>query len=100
MRTGHSDICDKSTSPLPRDQRKTGAVHLNLLALFHFVGASFALLGIAFLAAHCPFMHAIFANPKLFAIQKQPMPVPPEQIFAVMKWFYLAGPYGSWLRPF
>jgi hypothetical protein len=36
-------------------------------------------------------MHAIFTNPKFFENQKQPMPMPPEQIFAVMKWFYLAG---------
>ena len=26
-------------SPLPRDQRKNDANHLNLLAIFHFVGA-------------------------------------------------------------
>jgi len=36
-------------------------------------------------------MHALFANPKLFENQKQPMPMPPEQIFAMMEWFYLAG---------
>jgi len=77
--------------PLPRDQRKIDADHLNLLAIFHFVGAGLALLGIAFLVAHYAVMHAIFANPKFFENQKQPMPVPPEQIFAMMKWFYLAG---------
>jgi hypothetical protein len=27
--------------PLPRDQRKIDADHLNLLAIFHFVGAGF-----------------------------------------------------------
>jgi hypothetical protein len=36
-------------------------------------------------------MHTVFTNPKFFENQKQPMPVPPEKIFAVMKWFYLAG---------
>lgn len=76
---------------MPRDQRKIDADHLNLLAVFHFVGAVLAVLGIAFLAAHYAFMHALFSNPKFFENQKQPMPVPPEQIFAMMKWFYLAG---------
>ena len=77
--------------PLMKDQRKIDADHLNLLAIFHFVGAGLAVLGIAFLVAHFAFMHAIFANPKFFENQKQPMPVPPEQILAMMKWFYLAG---------
>jgi hypothetical protein len=77
--------------PLPRDQCKIDADHLNLLAIFHFVGAGLALLGIAFLVTHYAFMHAVFANPKFFENQKQPMPVPPEQIFAMLKWIYLAG---------
>ena len=77
-------------SPLPRDQRKIDADHLNLLAIFHFVGAGLAVLGLLFLAVHYTFMHAIFANPDFWKNQKQPMPVPPEQVFAMMKWFYLA----------
>ena len=32
--------------PLPRDQRKIDADHLNLLAIFHFVGAGLALLAV------------------------------------------------------
>ena len=77
--------------PLTRDQRKIDANHLNLLAIFHFVGAGLSLIGIAFLLAHYTFMHAIFTNPEIWKDQKQPMPMPPEQIFAMMKWFYLAG---------
>jgi len=77
--------------PLPRDQCKIDADHLNLLAIFHFVGAGLAVLGILLLLAHYTMMHAIFTNPQFFQNQKQPMPVPPGQIFAVMKWFYLAG---------
>jgi hypothetical protein len=77
--------------PLPRDQCKIDADHLNLLAIFHFVGAGLAALGILFLMAHYAVMHMIFTNPKFFENQKQPMPVPPQQIFAVLKWFYLAG---------
>jgi hypothetical protein len=77
--------------PLPRDQRKVDADHLNLLAIFHFIGAGLAVLGLLFLVGHYAMMHAVFTNPKFMENQKQPMPVPPEQIFAIMKWFYLAG---------
>jgi hypothetical protein len=34
-------------------------------------------------------MHAVFTNPKFFEGQKQAPP--PAEIFAIMKWFYLAG---------
>ena len=76
--------------PLPRDQRKIDADHLNLLAIFHFVGAGLAVLGLLFLLVHYTFMHAMFTNPKFFENQKQPMPMTPEQLFAIFKWFYLA----------
>ena len=80
--------------PLPRDQRKIDADHLNLLAIFHFVGAGLAVLGLLFLLVHYTFMHAMFTNPKFFENQKQPMPMTPEQLFAIFKWFYLA--FGIW----
>ncbi|HTB82542.1 MAG TPA: hypothetical protein VK742_02710 [Candidatus Sulfotelmatobacter sp.] len=80
--------------PLPRDQRKIDADNLNLLAIFHFVGAALALVGILFLVAHYFLMHAVMTNPKMFENQKQPMPMTPEQMFAIFKWFYLA--MGLW----
>jgi hypothetical protein len=76
---------------LTRDQRKIDADHIKLLVIFHFVGAGFALLGILFLLVHYMFMHAVFANPEMWKNQKQPLPMPPEQIFTMMKWVYLAG---------
>jgi hypothetical protein len=83
-------------APLPRDQRNIDADHLNLLAVFHFVGAGLAVLGMLFLFAHYMFMHAIFANPAMWQNQKQPPP-PPElfAMFAIFKWFYVIG--GLWL---
>jgi hypothetical protein len=75
--------------PLTRDQRKVDADHLNLLAIFHFIGAGLALLGILFLLAHFAMMHALFANPKMWENQKQGPP--PAEFFAIFKWFYLAG---------
>jgi hypothetical protein len=75
--------------PIPRDQRKIDADHLNLLAIFHFVGAGLAVLGILFLLLHYTVMHSVFTNPDFWKNQKQP--APPAQLFAVLKWFYLAG---------
>ncbi len=70
-----------------RDQRKIDADHLRLLAVFHFVGAGLALLGLLFLVAHYALFHFFFANPNMWQNQKQ-TPPPPE-FFAIFKWFYL-----------
>jgi hypothetical protein len=78
--------------PLPRDQRKIDVNHLGILAIFHFVGAGLALLGILFLLAHYAMMHAVFANPQFWQNQKQGPP--PAQIFAIFNWFYLV--FAAW----
>lgn len=74
-------------APLPRDQRKIDKDHLNLLAIFHFVGAGLALLGLLFIAGHYALFHTFFANPKMWENQKSGPP--PEEFFAIFKWFYL-----------
>ena len=79
--------------PVYRDQRKIDENHLNILAIFHFVGAVLAVFGILFLLAHYAFMHALFTNPKFWEGQKQNPP--PAELFAIFKWFYLIG--GVWL---
>jgi hypothetical protein len=78
--------------PLPRDQRKIDANHLQILSIFHFVGAGLALLGILFLLAHYAVLHAFLANPKFWQDQKQAPP--PAEFFAIFKWFYLI--FGAW----
>jgi len=78
--------------PYPRDQRKIDADHLKLLAIFHFIGAGLALLGILFLLAHFAMFHAFLANPKMWENQKQGPP--PAEFFAIFKWFYLV--LGVW----
>ena len=78
--------------PIARDQRKIDANHLNLLAIFHFVGAALAIFGVLFLLVHYTIMHAVFTNPEFWQNQKQGPP--PEQIFAMFKWFYVLG--GLW----
>jgi hypothetical protein len=78
--------------PLSRDQRKIDADQLNLLVIFHFIGAGLALLGILFLLAHFAIFHAVFANPKMWENQKQGPP--PAEFFAIFRWFYLV--MGIW----
>lgn len=79
--------------PLVRDQRKVDADHLQLLAIFHFIGAGLAVVGMLFLFAHYSFMHHFLDNPKMWEGQRgQP---PPAQFFAIFKWFYVF--FGLWL---
>jgi hypothetical protein len=77
--------------PVFRDQRKVDSEHLNLLAIFHFVGAGFAVLGILFLFAHYAFLHAML-NHKMWVNQKGGPP--PAEFFAIFKWIYVVG--GIW----
>lgn len=78
--------------PQYRDQRKVDEKHLNLLSIFHFVGAILAVFGILFLFVHYEVMHAIFTRPELW--QGQGQNPPPAELFAILKWFYLIG--GVW----
>jgi hypothetical protein len=80
--------------PLTRDQRKVDQKHLEILSIFHFVGAGLALIGILFLFAHYEIMHTVFTNPDLWKNQKQQPPFSPEQFFNIFRWFYLI--FGSW----
>jgi hypothetical protein len=80
-------------APLPRDQRAVDEDHLNLLSIFHFVGAGFAVLGMLFLMAHFAMMHFIFTNAALWQDQKQGPP--PAAFFGFFIFFYLL--IGLWL---
>ncbi|HTR44037.1 MAG TPA: hypothetical protein VMH87_20680 [Pseudomonadales bacterium] len=76
-------------APLPRDQRNIDEDHLNLLSIFHFVGAGLALLGILFLLAHFMFMHFIFMNPEIWKNQKDGPP--PAAFLGIFIIFYVIG---------
>jgi hypothetical protein len=76
-------------APLPGNQRNVDEDHLNLLGIFHFVGAGLALLGILFLLAHFMVMHFIFMNPELWKDQKGGPP--PAAFFGIFIIFYIAG---------
>lgn len=82
--------------PLMRDQRAVDRDHLNLLAIFHFVFAGLALVGIAFLVMHYAIMNTVFSNPEMWqpkpgstGAPPPPMPFQPKEFFAIFKWFYL-----------
>ena len=77
--------------PLPAvpDQRKTDSDQLTLLAIFHYVGAALGLVGIAFLLFHYSIMKTVFTNPEMWKAQQTGPP--PAEMFAMLKWFYLAG---------
>lgn len=70
-----------------RDQRKADADHLRLLAIFHFVLAGLAIVGLGFLLLHYAVMHTVITNPEMWKNQKGGGP-PPEQFFVIFKWFY------------
>lgn len=74
--------------PLIRDQKKIDADHLKLLAIFHFVLAGFAILGLGFLLIHYTMFHMFMDNPEMWNNQENSGP-PPDQFFAIFKWFYL-----------
>ncbi|MCX6865504.1 MAG: hypothetical protein NTV46_04670 [Verrucomicrobia bacterium] len=73
--------------PSIRDPRKKDADHLKLLAVFHYVVAGFAFLGIGFLLLHYTMMNHIMFNPRMWENQKGGPP--PQEFFAFFKWFYL-----------
>lgn len=77
-------------APLPRDQRNIDADHLNLLSIFHFVGAGLAFFAMLLLLAEFAVFHFMFTNPAFWQSQRQPAP-PPEifQMFGAFIWFYL-----------
>ena len=61
------------------------ADHLRILAVFHYVFAGLALLGIGFLAVHYLIMRTVM-SPEMLA--QSPNPPPPE-FLQMFVWFYL-----------
>jgi hypothetical protein len=67
--------------------------HLNLLAVFHFIGAGLAFLGLGFVLLHFAMMNTIMGNPAMWA--KHPADAPPPEVLALFKWMYLL--FGAWM---
>ena len=76
--------------PMYRDQRMIDADHLKLLAVFHFVGAGLAVLGLFFVFVHFTVMRSMFTHPEFLQSTNQPgPPIPVAEIMGVFQWFYL-----------
>jgi len=70
-------------------QKRKDVEHLRQLAIFHFVGAGLAVLGIGFLGLHYMIFSTIFADPKVFANARGGPP--PEQLLVFFRVFYAVG---------
>jgi hypothetical protein len=75
--------------PVMRDQRRIDADHMRLLAIFHFIAAAFALLGILFLWGHYTLMHVFMTHPQMWTWPRQQDPDTAE-FFVMFRWFYVA----------
>lgn len=68
------------------DTTGTDLRHLRLLAIFHFVAACLAVLGLLFLFGHYLMMQMFLTDPAFIKQQQGPDPV---QFFALFRWVYL-----------
>lgn len=80
--------------PLLRDQRQVDAQHLRLLAIFHFVAAGMACLGILFIAGEFAFLHVIMSHADTVAKPGQANAIPPQVLLAIFQWFFAL--FGLW----
>lgn len=89
-----------SAPPRQDDPHKVDIAHLNLLSVFHFVGAGFSFLGLGFLFLHYLFFRLVFvvpfkaamSDPKMFqGTNAVPAPRPPSWILDLFHWFYVLG---------
>ena len=78
--------------PPARDQRSVDIKDVELLALFHFIGAGFALLAMGGVLLHYAFFSSVMKDPEIWA--RNPQAAPPQALFEGLKWFYLA--IGGW----
>jgi len=68
-------------------QQRKDREQIKLLAIFHFVFAVLALVGIGFLFVHYFMMHTMFSNPEMW--KSQPQAMPPKAFLDAFIWFYL-----------
>lgn len=75
-------------APASEKQQIIDAEHIKLLAIFHFVVAGLALLGIGFVLFHYCMMSALFSNPEMWKAQKNVPPFP-KDFLKMFVWFYV-----------
>ena len=77
-----------------KDQRKEDADHLNLLAIFHFIVAGLALLGLLVISIQYMFLHTLLEHPfsvTVYSHPGDPGTIVPQPFapFGVFHWIYL-----------
>jgi hypothetical protein len=70
-----------------QDQQRRDGEQVKLLAIFHFVFAGLALVGMGFLGLHYVVMHTVFSNPEMWKSHQDAMP--PRELLDAFVWFYL-----------
>jgi hypothetical protein len=79
-------------SSFVRDQGVIDREHVRLLAIFHFVAAGMAFVGLLFLVGHYSIMNLFLSEPDIWEKSKQ---APPPAVFMVMfRAFYMF--FGAW----
>ena len=77
----------------PEMQARQDREHLRILAIFHFVVAGLAVLGVGFVLLHYTLMSSMFAHPELWKqAKKGPNHLPPDfpkYFMEVFVWFYV-----------
>ncbi|WP_221031518.1 hypothetical protein [Actomonas aquatica] len=71
------------------DPTKADRDQLKLLRIFHYVWSGFIGLGILFLIGHWFLLQSLINNPELMQNNASTSGPPPEEFFALFKWFYL-----------
>jgi hypothetical protein len=80
-----------TSPPVNEIQELQNRQHLKLLAVFHFVLAGLALLGIGFVFLHYMIFSTLFSDPNFWKNMKgaQPPQLSPEKVLEVLKWVYV-----------
>lgn len=74
------------------DQRAIiDAEHVRLLAIFHFVSAALAFVGVIFSSLYFLLFQVVFSNPEIMQSQQGP---PPAEMIMIFRWF--TGLFVAW----
>ena len=79
-------------SRAPDHQAIIDAEHLRLLAIFHFVSAALAFVGVLFASLYFVLVWAVFANPEIWAQSQEG--APPAEVATIFRWF--TGMFVGW----
>jgi hypothetical protein len=83
-----------TSSRFVRDQSVIDREHVRLLAIFHFVAAGMAFLGLLFIVGHYAIFTFVFWNPEFWSKAPKGAGPPPEMFMQMLRGFYIF--FGTW----